>query len=323
MAQPQSAAHAGEGGKRSFLRSFRRNYLSNWQLYLFLLPSLIFILIFAYYPMAGLQIAFKKFDFRYGIWGSPWVGFENFARFLQSYEFGRILWNTVSLSFYALIASFPMPIIFALILNSFPGLKYKKLVQTVSYMPHFISTVVIVGMLLQMFSPRTGIIGEFYQLISGGELMKDAFANPAVFPHLYVWSGVWQGIGWSSIIYIAALAGVDESLHEAAQIDGASRLQQVLHIDLPSILPTAVIMLIMSVGNIMNIGFEKVYLMQNSLNISSSEVISTYVYKVAMVFGTSDYSYSTAIGLFNSLINFVMLVLVNSISKKVTDSSLW
>ena len=305
---------------KSQIKSYWKN---NWQLYAFLLPSIIFIIIFAYIPMGGIVLAFKDYDFTKGIFGSPWVGFENFERFFSAYNFWPLLWNTISLSLYGLIAGFPFPIILALILNAFPCLKFKKVVQTVSYMPHFISTVVMVGMLMQLFNPRTGAFGVIYQIITGGQMMTDWFGEPGAFQHLYVWSGIWQGIGWGSIIYIAALSGVDESLHEAAIIDGASRFQRVIYIDIPCILPTMVIMLILNAGRIMNVGFEKTYLMQNSLNISRSEVISTYVYKVGMVIGTGDYPYSTAIGLFNSVINFIMLILVNSISKRLTESSLW
>lgn len=308
--------------KPSFSLKFKREFLTNWRLYAFLVLPIIYIFIFAYIPMAGIQIAFKKYDFLGGIWGSPWVGFDNFIRFFSAPNFNSILWNTISLSFYSLLASFPLPIIFALLLNSFPGQRYKKVVQTVSYMPHFISTVVMIGMLIQLFNPRTGAIGTFYQMITGG-VMSDLFSSPSTFPHMYVWSGIWQGVGWSSIIYIAALAGVDQELHEAAEIDGANRLQRVIHIDFPSILPTAIIMLILAAGNIMNVGFEKVYLMQNSLNISASEVISTYVYKVGLTIGTGDFSFATAIGVFNSVINFFLLVTVNFFSKKLNSTSLW
>lgn len=308
--------------KEKFLLNFKKDYLSNWQLYLFLLPSIVFIFIFAYIPMAGIQIAFKEYDFTLGIWGSKWIGFENFKRFFNSYQFSSILFNTISISFYSLVASFPLPIIFALILNSYTNHRYKKLVQTVSYMPHFISTVVVVGMLIQIFNPRTGAIGALY-LFFTKSLIPDAFANPNAFPHLYVWSGIWQSIGWSSIIYIAALSSVDEELHESAQIDGASRFQRVLHIDFPSILPTATIMLILAAGNIMNVGFEKVFLMQNSLNLAKSEVISTYVYKVGLTVGSGDFSFATAIGLFNSIINFMLLATVNYASNKLSNTSLW
>ena len=308
--------------KEKFAANLKKDYLSNWQLYLFLLPGVVFICIFAYIPMAGIQIAFKEYDFTLGIWGSKWIGFGNFKRFFDSYQFSTILWNTISLSFYSLLASFPLPIIFALILNSYTSIKYKKLVQTVSYMPHFISTVVIVGMLIQIFNPRTGAVGALYMFFTNS-MISDAFSKPNAFPHLYVWSGIWQSIGWSSIIYIAALSSVDEELHEAAQIDGASRFQRVCHIDFPSILPTATIMLILAAGNIMNVGFEKVFLMQNSLNVSRSEVISTYVYKVGLVIGSGDFSFATAIGLFNSLINFMLLVTVNFASNKLSSTSLW
>lgn len=308
--------------KERFVANFKKDYFSNWQLYLFLIPSVVFIIIFAYIPMAGIQIAFKEYDFTKGIWGSNWIGFENFKRFFDSYQFSAILWNTISVSFYSLLASFPLPIIFALILNSYTSQKYKKLVQTISYMPHFISTVVIVGMLIQIFNPRTGAVGALY-LFFTKSMISDAFGNPSAFQHLYVWSGIWQSIGWSSIIYIAALAGVDEELHEAAQIDGASRFQRVLNIDFPSILPTATIMLILAAGNIMNVGFEKVFLMQNSLNVSKSEVISTYVYKVGLTIGSGDFSFATAIGLFNSLINFLLLITVNFAANKLSSTSLW
>lgn len=312
--QPLPSGRAKNGPKKSIR--------SGWQLYLFLLPAVVYIVIFAYVPMAGVQIAFKEYDFTKGIWGSEWVGLDNFSRFFESYQFWTIIRNTLLLSLYSLVISFPLPILFALVLNSFIGQKFKKIVQSVSYMPHFISTVVIVGMLVQIFNPRTGAFGSLYTFFTGN-VMPDAFANPDLFPHLYVWSGIWQGIGWSSIIYIAALSSVDEHLHEAAQIDGASRLQRVRHIDFPSILPTATIMLILAVGNLMDIGFEKVFLMQNDLNLSSSEVISTYVYKVGLTIGAGDFSFATAIGLFNSVINFVLLIIVNFAAKRMGNASLW
>jgi putative aldouronate transport system permease protein len=308
--------------QKGFLQVVKKDYLPQWQLYLLLLIPVTYIIIFRYIPMAGAQIAFRKYDFLLGIWKSPWVGLDNFKRFFNSYQFTTIIRNTITLSFYGLFVSFPLPIILALILNAFPWAGYKKLVQTVSYIPHFISTVVIVGMLMQIFNPRTGAIGAIYQLLTG-RIMKDLFASPDAFPHIYVWSGIWQGIGWSSIIYIAALSGVDEEQHSAAQIDGASVFQRVIHIDFPAILPTATIMLILAAGNIMNVGFEKVYLMQNSLNTSRSEVISTYVYKIGMTIGSGDFSFATAIGLFNSIINFLLLVMVNFLSKKLSDTYLW
>lgn len=302
--------------------SFKKNYLDKWQLYLLLLPSLLFVIIFAYVPMAGIQIAFKKYDMALGIWRSPWIGFYQFERFLSSYKFISILKNTLVLSFYSLLVGFPLPVILALLINAFPGRKYKKLVQTISYMPHFISTVVIVGMLMQLLNPRVGAFGVIFNRLTG-EMLPNLMGSPSAFKHLYVWSGIWQSLGWSSIIYIAALSGVDEELHEAAQVDGAGRFKRVLHIDLPAILPTVTIMLIMNAGNLMSVGFEKAYLMQNTLNLSTSEIISTYVYKIGLVVGTGDFSYSTAIGLFNSVINFLLLVTVNGISRKVGESSLF
>ncbi len=303
--------------------AFQKNYLARWQLYLFLLLPIAYVIIFNYIPMAGIQIAFKKFDMTKGIWGSPWTGLANFKRFFSAYNFWNILWNTLSLALYGLIAGFPLPILLALLINAFPGQKFKKLVQTVSYMPHFISTVVIVGMLVQLFNPRTGAFGTLAHLFTGQMVTTDLLASPKTFPHMYVWSGVWQGVGWGSIVYIAALAGVDSELHEAAEIDGATRWQRVLKIDLPSILPTATIMPILNAGGIMNVGFEKVYLMQNSLNISRSEVISTYVYKVGLQIAGGDFSFATAIGLFNSVINFILLITVNTVTKKLGNTSLW
>ncbi len=300
---------------------FRKDYLSKWRLYLFLLVPIIYIILFAYAPMVGAQIAFRDYDFTLGIWGSEWVGFENFAKFFRYHDFGRILWNTLSVSLYSLIASFPLPIILALILHSFPGKRYTKVVQTVLYMPHFISVVVMIGMIMQLFNPLSGVFGLAYQAVTGS-IMPDIFANPGAFSHIYVWSGIWQGLGWGSIIYMAALSGVDMELHESAQIDGASRFQRVLHIDLPAILPTASIMLIMNAGGIMNIGFEKVLLLQNDLNRSRSEVISTYVYKVGLMSG-GDFSYATAVGLFNSVINFALLIIVNYVTKRLGETSLW
>ena len=300
---------------------FRKDYLSKWRLYLFLLVPIIYIILFAYAPMVGAQIAFRDYDFTLGIWGSEWVGFENFAKFFRYHDFGKILWNTLSVSLYSLIASFPLPIILALILHSFPGTRYTTVFPTVLYLPHFISVVVMIGMIMQLFNPLSGVFGLAYQAVTGS-IMPDIFANPGAFSHIYVWSGIWQGLGWGSIIYMAALSGVDMELHESAQIDGASRFQRVLHIDLPAILPTASIMLIMNAGGIMNIGFEKVLLLQNDLNRSRSEVISTYVYKVGLMSG-GDFSYATAVGLFNSVINFALLIIVNYVTKRLGETSLW
>ena len=301
---------------------FKKNYISRWQLYLFLLLPVIHVLIFSYYPMVGAQIAFRRFDLMLGMWNSPWVGFDQFRRFFSIPAFRQILTNTIVLAVYGLVAGFPLPILLALMLNAFPFLKWKKTFQTVSYMPHFISVAVVVGMMMQLFSPRVGGVGNIYYMITGN-LMPNLFARAANFRHLFVWSQIWQGVGWSSIIYIAALSSVDPELHEAAQIDGASRFKRVLHIDYPSIVPTIVIMLILAFGSIMNVGFERAFLMQNPLNLSRSEVIATYVYKVGMVIGVGDFSFATAIGLFNSIINFTMLTLVNLLAGRISGSRLW
>lgn len=296
-------------------------FKKHWQLYLFMALPLIYLLVFKYYPMLGAQIAFKDFRPQYGIWGSEWVGFKNFQKFFSSYQFLRVMENTLVISFYSLIANFPIPIILALMLNSLRSKKYKNVVETIAYIPHFISTVVLVGMMMQMFNPHIGVLGAVYRVVFGADA-PDMFGNPAIFPHLYVWSGVWQNTGWGTIIYTAALAGVDPELHEAAEIDGASRFQRILYIDLPSIMPTVTIMLILNAGNIMSVGFEKVYLMQSDLNLRSSEIISTYVYKVSFVQG-SDFAYAGAIGLFNSVINMALLVTVNTIAGKISENSLW
>jgi putative aldouronate transport system permease protein len=301
---------------------WRKRLISSWEYYVFLAIPLMYLILFVYIPMAGVQIAFRRYTFMGGIWGSEWVGLKNILKFFQSYQFRRVLPNTLRLSIYALLAGFPIPIIFALLLNVMTNGRLKKVVQTVTYMPHFISTVVLVGMVIRFCSPINGIYGQIINLfhLKG----TDILAQPGAFPHLYVWSGVWQNFGWSSIIYLAALAGVSAELHEAAEIDGASRFQRIIHIDLPSILPTATILLILGFGQIMGVGFEKVFLMQNSLNLRTSEVISTYVYKVGLGSGgLSDYSYATAIGLFNSVVNLIMAGGVNAITRRLSDTSLW
>ena len=300
----------------------RKKRIKHWQLYLFLVIPIVLVFIFNYIPMAGIQLAFKKYNMNLGIMGSPWIGFDNFKKFFRNYQFWRLLKNTLTLSLYGMLAGFPIPIMLALLLNSMNNLKYKKFIQTVTYMPHFISTVVMVGLIIQVFNPRIGLYGIIYSAVTGNNA-PDVLGSASAFPHIYVLSGVWQSMGWNSIIYMAALAGVDAELHEAAQMDGASKFQRILHIDLPSILPTAIMLLILYAGSIMNIGFEKAFLMQNNLNLRSSEVISTYVYKMGLESATGDYGYATAIGLFNSVINLILIVSVNAVSKKVTEQSLW
>jgi len=307
--------------KQQTNKKLSRRILENWQLYLLLFPVILYLIIFAYGPMAGIVIAFEDFKPYKGIFGSNWVGMKHFIRFFAMNKFKLALKNTVTISLYSLIAGFPLPIILALLLNTCPYMRLKKTVQTVTYAPHFISMVVIVGMLRVFFSPTTGIVGNLLRSLGllNGSLM--VLTSPSAFPHLYVWSGVWQGMGWSSIIYLGALTGVDPSQHESAVIDGANKLQRIIHIDLPAITPTIVVLLIMNSGSIMNVGFEKVFLLQNSLNLSAAETISTYVYKVGIQ--DSQYSFSTAINLFNSIINFALLVIVNSISRALGETALW
>ena len=301
--------------------TIRRQIKTNWQLYLFLLIPVVYIIIFAYVPMVGAQIAFRRYSARTGIWGSQWVGFDNFIKFFQSYQFIRVVYNTFSLSVLTIAVSFPIPVIFALLMNSFESQAYKKISQTIVNLPHFISVVVLVGMIFQIFNADTGFYGNLMYALTGNK-PPDLFARPENFRIMYIGSGVWQSFGWSSIIYLAALSGVSSEMHEAAIIDGATRFQRILYVDFPSILPTVTIMLILRMGSVMSIGFEKVFLFQNGLNLSLSEVISTYVYKVGLT-GTSDFSYSTAIGLFNSVINMAMIALVNFFARKMGETSLW
>ena len=294
----------------------------HYQLLLFLLVPIVWLVVFKYIPMVGAQIAFRKYNAMGGIWGSEWVGLHQFRKFFSSYQFARVLPNTIKISLYNILASFPVPIILALCLNAMRSTKYRKTIQTVIYMPHFISVVVMVGMLMALLNTRIGLYGVLAQALTGS-MPPDIFANASAFPHLYVWSGIWKSMGWSTIIYTAALSSVDMELHEAAQIDGASRFSRVIHVDLPVILPTAIIMLILNSGSIMSVGFERIYLMQNQLNLSTSEVISTYVYKVGLTSGMSDFSYSTAIGMFNSIVNMLILTLVNFVAGRVSSTSLW
>ncbi|MDL2232699.1 ABC transporter permease subunit [Ruminococcaceae bacterium OttesenSCG-928-L11] len=294
----------------------------HWQMYLLLLLPLLYLLIFKYYPMLGTQIAFKKFRASQGIWGSEWIGFANFAKFFKSYQFSRVMVNTIAVSFYQLIAGFPFPIIFALLLNTLSGKWFKKTVQTVTYLPYFISVVVLVGMMFQIFNPTRGIYGTLYTMATG-TTAPDLFGKSEMFRHMYVWSGVWQNMGFNSVIYIAALSSVSNDLHEAAMIDGIGRFKRMLYIDLPAIIPTMTVLLILNAGRIMSIGFEKVYLMQNDLNLRTSEIISTYVYKVGLAAGGGDFAYATAIGLFNSAVNLILIVTVNKICNRLGETSLW
>lgn len=308
-------------GNNRRLKSWDRSVKKYWQLYLLLVPVAAYYLLFKYYPMLGAQIAFKNYKFSKGIWGSSWVGLKHFQRFFSSYNAGEIIVNTLWLSVLTLLFCFPMPIMLSLIINELRGKRAKKLIQTVTYAPHFISTVVVIGMMTAMLSPSTGIINQL--LIRVGIISDGLYfmASPKYFRLMYVISAIWKDCGWNAIIFISALAAIDGSLYEAARVDGASRWQQLLHITIPGILPTIVIMLILESGKVMNIGFEKVFAMQTDLNLSVSEVISTYTYKMGLV--DMKYDYATAIGLFNSVINFALLLTVNYISKRLTETSLW
>lgn len=290
-----------------------------WVLLLFVLPSFLYLAIFCYAPMYGLQIAFRNYKISAGFFGSPWVGMKWFNMFFNSYRFTTLVQNTLRLSIYSLLCSMPVAIIIALAFNYIRSERLKKTVQTISYAPYFISTVVMVGMLNMFMSPSTGFISTILSAFGGEKV--NYFASPTAFAHLYVWSGIWQGAGWSAVIYISALSGVDPMQHEAAIIDGATIMQRIWHIDLPAILPTIVIMLILQSGSLLNVGYEKVYLMQNSANLSMSEVISTYSYKIGIE--DSQYSYSTAIGLFNNVVNFATIMLVNWICKRINGMGLW
>lgn len=302
-------------------RSFGLRVKTHYQLYLLLLIPLVYLLLFHYIPMTGIQLAFRKFNIRAGVWNSPWIGLDNFKRFFGSYMFERVMTNTILLSLYSILAGFPLPIVFALCLNTMRNKRYKKIVQTVTYAPHFISTTVMVGMLLAVLNCRNGLYGTVYHLLTGGYPM-DLFSSAEIFRHMYVWSDVWQSLGWNSIIYVAALAGVNPELHEAAEIDGATRFQRVIHVDLVALLPTASILMILNAGNILSVGFEKVYLMQNDINLRASEIIATYVYKTGLT-GTTDFSYSTAINLFNSIVNMALLLSVNFVTGRLSETSLF
>lgn len=293
--------------------------MKRWQLHLMLLPALVYILLFAYKPMYGLLIAFQNYSVKKGVWGSEWVGLKNFQRVFSSYWFPIILKNTLKLSLLSLVLGFPFPIILALFANELKSAKVKKTFQTVSYAPHFISTVVICGMVTLFLNPNTGVINLAIQALGGDPVYFMQRAD--LFPWIYVISGIWQEAGWGAIIYFAALSGVDQSLLEAAQIDGAGRLQRIWHVNVPAILPTIVIMFILRCGSLLSVGYEKVFLLQTTTNLSGSEIISTYVYKMGLM--NNDFSFSTAVGMFNSVVNCIILILVNTLSRKVSDSSLF
>lgn len=295
----------------------RKKIVKSLPYYVLILLPLIYLLLFKYYPMLGAQIAFKDYKVRLGIWGSPWIGFEHFVDFFTSGKSWTIILNTLILSVYYLIASFPLAIVLSVCLNECRWAGFKKTVQMVTYMPYFISTVVLVSMILQFTDVSSGIVNQI--IVALGGQSTNIMANQGAFRSLYVWTGVWQSTGYSAIVYLAALSGVPMDLYEAAKIDGASKLRRIWSIDLPYIAPTIITLLILNSGSILSVGFEKIYLMQNNFNTPVSEVISTYVYKLGIV--NSSFSFSTAVGLFNSVVNLVMLVVVNQAAKRISDVS--
>ena len=313
MADAYSRNRAGR------FRRFWRIQLEDWQLYLLVLLPLAHIIIFAYVPMYGVQIAFKDFRADMGILGSPWVGMKHFIKFFKNYQFRRVLTNTLNIGVSSLVFGFPVPIIFAVMLNELSQQRIKKAIQTISYAPHFISITVLAGMIIMFLDSRIGPINKLIAFFGGQTVTF--LAEPSMFVPIYVISGIWQGMGYSAVIYLAALAGVDQELYEAAVIDGANRLQKICHIDLPGIAPTIVILLILNAGSVMNQGYEKAFLLQNDLNLEASEIISTYVYKQGLV--QVKYSFSAAVGLFNSVINCVLLFVTNFIAGRLGETRLF
>lgn len=304
--------------KEGYVARLGRNIKRHKGLYLMILPIALFYIVFCYYPMYGAQIAFRDYTPKQGIFDSTWVGLKHFKDFFNSVYFERLVRNTLSINLKNLIFGFPAPIIFALLLNEIRFVKFKKIVQTVSYMPHFISTVVLAGMVLQ-FTATDGFLTQI--MVFFGYPKQNLMLNPSLFQPIYVISEIWQGIGWGSIVYIASIAGINSELYEAARIDGAGRLKQAIHVTLPGIMPTIITMFILRVGNMMNLGFEKIILLYNSSIYETADVISTYVYRRGLV--DQSYSFSTAVGLFNSAINLTLLVCANKLCKRLTEHSLW
>ena len=304
--------------KAQHKQTFAQGFKNSRALYILLLPSLIIFLLFTYYPMYGVIIAFKDFSPAQGILGSPWVGLKNFMQYFNSYQFWPTIRNTIVISLYTIVVTFPLPVFLALMCNQIRARRFKKFFQVSTYLPHFISTVVMCGMIILFLSPSTGIIAKLAELF--GFTLPNLMGSASAFPSIYVWTEAWQHVGWDSILYIATLSAIDPTLYEAATMDGASKWKRMIHIDVPALLPTATIMFILRMGSVMSVGFEKIYLLQNTLNSSTSEIISTYVYKMGLV--SNQYSLSSAIGLFNNVINLVLLLLVNYTSKKLSDTSL-
>ena len=301
--------------RKAFWKSLRRDR----QLVFMLIPVVIFFAVFSYYPLYGILIAFKDYSISRGILGSPWAGLRYFRQFFSSPYFGRLLRNTVLISVYSLLWGFPVPILFALLLNEFKDGKFKRLIQTVSYLPHFISLVVICGILIDIFSPQGGVVNSLLYSLTGKRI--NFFGEPEWFRTMYVGSGVWQEFGWNSIIYLAAITGINPDLYEAARIDGAGRLRQIWHVTLPGIRPTILTLLILNLGNIMSVGYEKIILLYSPTTYETADVISTYVYRTGLL--SQQYSYAGAVGLFNSAINIAILVLCNFAGKKLFGVGIW
>ena len=310
VANPAAETPVRQRNKRKLFRRVRQH----WQLYLLLLLPLIYIAIFQYWPMYGAQIAFRNYNPVQGFTGSPWVGLDHFVRFFNTYDFVRTLRNTLFLSTYSLVAGFPFPILLALGLHYTTRKWFKNSVQMVVYAPYFISVVVMVGMILQFLAPDTGLINNFREVFGFSDL--NFMAKPELFAHIYVWSGIWQTVGFGCVIYLAALSAVDPTLHEAAIIDGASKVQRMWHIDLPEIMPLAILLLVLNLGGILSTGFEKILLLQNPLNLRASEVIDTYVYRVGLVSAIPNFSYATAIGLFKSVVGLILVVAANQFAAR-------
>lgn len=304
--------------KMSFSAIIKRDFKKHWQLYLIMLPVLAWYLTFCYGPLYGLAAAFQRFNVRKGIAGSPWIGLKNFIDFFESYYFTRVLGNTLRLNLMDLVFAWPSSILFALLLNEIGNSKFKRTVQTMTYLPHFISTVVVCGLIVD-FSAVNGVFNDMIGALGGTRISLLTKAN--LFTPIYVLSNIWAGMGYGSIIYLAAIGGINSELYEAAMLDGAGRLRQTWHVTLPGLTPTIVTMLIMRIGNILNVGYEKILLLMNDANRESAEVISTFVYQKGLV--EASYGYSTAVGLFNSIICLIFLVAANTISRKFSETSLW
>jgi len=305
--------------KSGGLRELGRQFAKHYQLVLLLIPAIIYLLIFSYWPMYGVQISFRDYRPDYGFFGSEWLGLKHFERFLTYPDFARLISNTITITVYRINVNFPIPIVLAIMLNEVQNRAFKKTVQTLTYMPHFISTVVVCGMITMFLNKDTGIINILIKAFGG-----EAYAfmtTPSAYPHIHVWSGVWQNAGYATIIYIATLSQVDASIVEAAVVDGASHIKRIWHVDIPHLMPTVIIQLLMSLGTLLTVGYEKVILLQNDLNMEKADVISTYVYRVGLLGG--QFSYTSAIGLINTFINLALLLVFNSISRKYSETSMF